>query len=328
MLHLLSTVGLAAGLLTATVDSTELRREDLMSALQRGGYTILLRHARTDRSVQEDPGYIPARRTDQRNLNDDGVRDARLMGVVFKKYRIPVSEILSSPMFRTRETAEYAVGTPTDVMALRTFPPSAEQAAVVVAAPKPGSNRVLVTHHFVIEKHVPGIRPGEIGESEAAIIRPTSDGRVELVGRITLADWQALAGEAMKPAATTHAGPTNPPQYHPTSIAMPDTPAGRLAQEYLRAFNTGDIARMRTFIETFLVVDANRPTDVRVQSFTKTFADFGPLAVTTVEASEPNALSLGVGTKQGTFRLTVKASTDQPGRATSITLASVQGGHS
>ncbi len=34
MLHLLSTLGLAAGLATATVDSTELRREDLMAALR------------------------------------------------------------------------------------------------------------------------------------------------------------------------------------------------------------------------------------------------------------------------------------------------------
>lgn len=329
MLHLLSTFGLAAGLSTAAIDSTELRRQELMSALQKGGYTILLRHARTDRSVQENPGYIPAKRTDQRNLNDDGVRDARLMGVVFKKFTIPVGEILSSPMFRTRETAEYAVGAPTDAMPLRSFPPTPEQAALVAMAPKSGTNRVLVTHHFVIEKHVPGIRPGDVGESEAAVVRPTGDGKVELVGRITLADWQALAGEALKTGAAAHAVPAG----HGTAsaaapVVVPDTPAGRLAQEYLRAFNSGDLGRMRTFIETYLVVDANRTTDVRVQSFTKTFADFGPLTLTAVHGAEGNEVTLGVGSLRGPLRMTVRASPDQPGRAVSITLASTQGGHS
>jgi phosphohistidine phosphatase SixA len=328
MLYLLSTLGFAAGLATADVDSTELRREALMSALQRGGYTILLRHARTDRTVQENPGYIPAKRVDQRNLNDDGVRDARLMGVVFRKYKIPVGEILSSPMFRTRETAEYAIGTPTDTMPLRSFPPTPEQAALVAVAPKHGTNRVLVTHHFVIEKHVPGIKPGDVGESEAAVVRSTGDGRVELVGRITLADWQALSADAATAPQGAHAMPAGHAVAGTPPVVLPETPAGRLAKAYLAAFNTGDITRMRTFIETSLLVDANRTTGERVQSFTKTFADFGPMTVTTIHASEAAELTLGVGTKQGALRLTVRASADQPGRATSITLASMQGGHS
>lgn len=67
MLHLLSTLGLAAGLTTSTVDSTELRREELMSALRRGGYTILLRHARTDRSFNENRTSIPVEGSARRN---------------------------------------------------------------------------------------------------------------------------------------------------------------------------------------------------------------------------------------------------------------------
>ncbi len=113
MLHLLACLGLAAGLTTAPVDSTELRRTDLMTALEGGGYTILLRHARIDRSVQQDPGSIPAERSAQRNLSREGEADARLMGLVFKKYHIPIGQILSSPMYRTRETAEMVAGAPT-----------------------------------------------------------------------------------------------------------------------------------------------------------------------------------------------------------------------
>ncbi len=332
LLHALSTLGLAAGIATASVDSTELRREELMAALRSGGYTILLRHARTDYSVKENPASIPPDRASQRNLSDAGVGDAKLMGVVFKKFGIPVSEILASPMFRTKETAEYALGTPTLTMVLRTFPTTGEQASLVAAVPNSGTNRVLVTHHFVIEKHVPGIRPGDVGESEAAVVRPTGDGHVELVGRITLADWTALAGLN---AAATHGSPSRGGHHAPSAsvsngatVVIPDTPAGRLAQAYLRAFNSGDAEQMRAFIETSMVVDASRPTETRLQSFAKLFAENGLITVATIQGSEDNEVVLGARSKRGDFRLTIKASGEQAGRAASISFAFVEGGHS
>ena len=193
-MQILAVLALAAQAAAAPPYSTELRGEDLMKALQSGGYTILLRHARTDWSFKEEVGSVPVERSAQRNLSADGVRDAALMGVVLKRYRIPIGEIVASPMFRARETAEYAAGTPTISMALRVFPTTDETAAIVSAAPKPGTNRLLVTHHFVIEKLVPGIKPGDVAESEAAVVRPTGDGSVVLVGRITLGDWEQLAG--------------------------------------------------------------------------------------------------------------------------------------
>jgi phosphohistidine phosphatase SixA len=203
MLVLLSSLSFVAGLATATSDSTELRREDLMAALQTGGYTVLLRHARTDRSFNEQRDPVPTERSAQRNLTDDGVRDAALMGVVFRKYGIRFAEVISSPMYRTVETAEYSVGKPTSTtMVLRVFPSTPAQSALVMKAPRKGTNRLLVTHHFVIETHVPGITPGDVGESEAAVVRHTADGKIELVGRITLSDWQALANPAGSSKAT------------------------------------------------------------------------------------------------------------------------------
>ena len=41
----------------------ELRGDALMQALQRGGYTVVLRHARTDRSFQEEVGSVPRLRS-------------------------------------------------------------------------------------------------------------------------------------------------------------------------------------------------------------------------------------------------------------------------
>src|SRR5437764_14098310 len=115
----------------------------------------MLRHARTDYSVQEPQGTVPAARSAQRNLSDDGIRDAALMGVVFRKYGVSFAEIIASPMFRAVETAEMAAGKPRTTMALRTLESTPEQEALIKAAPKAGTNRLLVTHHFVIEKHVP-----------------------------------------------------------------------------------------------------------------------------------------------------------------------------
>ena len=95
MLNLVPLIGVAIGIATVSVDTAELRREELMAALKQGGYTIMLRHARTDRSFNEAREYVPALRSQQRNLNDAGVADARLMGVVLKKYGIPIGEIIT-----------------------------------------------------------------------------------------------------------------------------------------------------------------------------------------------------------------------------------------
>jgi phosphohistidine phosphatase SixA len=328
-MQLLAILALAVHTAAAPVDSTELRGQDLMKALQAGGYTILLRHARTDRSFQEAVNAIPVERSAQRNLSADGVRDAALMGAVLRKYHIPIGEIVASPMFRTRETAEAAAGSPSLSIALRMYPSTDEQAALVAASPKPGTNRLLVTHHFVIEKHVPGIKPGDIGESEAAILKPTGDGRIALVGRITLADWERLAGvppqaaQSSQPApvATGYAAQANP-------VVIPDTHAGQIARRYIDAFNSGDSVRMRQFIESSLLPNPARSTEARLQTFATSFQNFGPLTVTGVRTSSADEIMLGIRAKGGDFVLTAKASPDQPARATSIVMTgTIQGGH-
>ena len=313
--------------------SAELRGEELMKALRSGGYTVLLRHARTDRSVQEPMGTVPVERSAQRNLSPDGVRDAALMGAVFRKYAIPFGAIIASPMYRARETAELAAGPPTITMALRVIPSTDEQAALIAMPPKPNTNRLLVTHHFVIERHVPGIGPGEIAESEAAIIKPTSDGKVVLVGRITLSDWEQLAGVAAVPSASPTSAPPVPAASHAgysspaRPVTIPDTRAGALATRYISAFNSGDSTRMRQFIESSLTVNADRPTALRLASYATTFRDFGPLTVTGVLRSSAEEIMLGIRAKDGDFFLIAKASPDQPGRAASITLGTGKGGH-
>jgi phosphohistidine phosphatase SixA len=333
-MQLLAVLALAAQTAGGPAYSVELRGEELMKALQCGGYTILLRHARTDWSFKEEVGSVPVERSAQRNLSADGVRDAALMGVVLRRYRIPIGEIIASPMFRTRETAEYAAGTPTVSMALRVFPTTDETAALVAAAPKPGTNRLLVTHHFVIEKLVPGIKPGDVGESEAAVVRPTGDGHVALVGRITLSDWERLAGipqtvPAKQVSQTTVPAPATPadPATQGAALTIPDTPAGRLARRYIDAFNSGDSARARAFIESSLVPNPNRSTETRVESWARSFQNLGPLSVVGVRSSSAAEVVLDIRAQNREYFLTAKVSVDDPARAASITIGTTQGGH-
>ncbi len=334
-MQLLAALALAAQTVTAPAHPPELRGEDLMTALRSGGYTILLRHARTDYSgAKESPGTIPPERSMQRNLSGDGIRDAKLMGLVLKKYHIPIGEIIASPMFRARETAEMAAGTPSIDMALRSFPSTPEQAALVAVAPKAGTNRLLVTHHFVIEAHAPGIHPGEINESEGVVLRPAADGALTLIGRITLGDWEQLGGVATKTmepkptpaisAETTYATRgTN--SGHAPLAAIPTTRAGRLADRYLAAYNSGDVAKMRAFIESSLVPDEKRPTDARIETYQKTLADRGPFTFSSVRQSSEDEIMVDVRDKSGNnLVLVVKAVGD---RASSIGLGTLAGGH-
>ena len=328
-------LAIVAVLGSTTLRAPELRREALMSELRNGGYTILLRHARTDRTFNEQRDPVPVARADQRNLNEAGIADSKLMGVVFKKYGIPLGEVIASPMYRTMETAEMAAGKPaSSTMALRAMPPTPEQASLVAKPPKPGTNRLLVTHHFVIELHVPGIKPGDINESEAAVVRHTADGKVELVGKILLDDWAALADPATaKPLSESksivgmsrdalirlHSAPAPANDGRPAVI--PDTHAGHIAREYVDAFNSGSPDRMKAFIEGWMTQDPARPMDARLKTYAQLFEEHGPLTLTAVHASESLEVTLGMKSKRGEFRLTVKSSPEQPMRGTSVRFA-------
>jgi hypothetical protein len=313
----------------ATTNPPEvLRGEALMAELKKGGYTVVLRHARTDRSYQEDIANISPLRTKQRNLNDDGVKDARLMGVVFKKFAIPFGEVLSSPMYRCTETAEYATDkTPTTTLLLRNFPTKDDTRQLLAVAPKAGTNRLISTHHFILEMHIPGIKPGDINESEAAVIRTTADGKIELVGKILLADWTTLAGgEAAaksEPSAMSrlaqliHGGgaAADPKDFGPAKY--PANQFGKLAESYVNAFNSGESAQMRKFMEASLEVDAKRPMADRLASFERLFSDLGELHVVGIQVVSDRELVLLAHAKRNAM-ITVKESVQQKGRLASV----------
>jgi CubicO group peptidase (beta-lactamase class C family) len=109
---------------------------------------------------------------------------------------------------------------------------------------------------------------------------------------------------------------------HPVQGAepkLPDTMAGRIASEYLRAYNSGDAATMARFFDTRAVPDASRPTSARVETYQKVFSDNGRLEVTSVSDETPTSLRVTASGAEGsTVVLTFTVESAAPGRLQSL----------
>jgi D-alanyl-D-alanine carboxypeptidase len=79
----------------------------------------------------------------------------------------------------------------------------------------------------------------------------------------------------------------------PLQSTLPDTPQGRAAAAYLRAFSSGDAATMRAFIDTQITKDG-RSLDERVSRYQQIFADMGGLSFVGVRIAPDNSFALQV----------------------------------
>ena len=280
---------LVASLLGLTQDSL-ITADSAFTLMRRGGYTMIWRHAETDWLTQDAPGSPD--RALQRNLTDRGVTDAKAIGQLFKHAGIPVGDVVSSPMWRTRETAEHAFGRVRTDTALRTLDQTPAQKAIIAARPASGTNRVLVTHHFVIERNVPGIRPGMVNEGEAVIVRPSSEG-VQLVAVVKLRDWESATHGAIVANRVTGPAPgaavaadARPPAHGAFQLLKGGISSLRLLHDeryinvmrYLEAYNGGEGA-MRAFFEKRAVPDPSRPIEQRLETYRQLWAQVGPLSL-------------------------------------------------
>jgi phosphohistidine phosphatase SixA len=80
----------------------------LIAALRAGGVVAVMRHGITDRS-QVDTGDL-TNRAGQRNLSAEGRAQSLRTGRAVAALGIPLGQVLTSPVFRARDTAELAFG--------------------------------------------------------------------------------------------------------------------------------------------------------------------------------------------------------------------------
>ncbi len=175
---------------------------DVLEDMKKGSYVIVIRHGRTDESVQtkdESPLDL-SNCTGQLMLNDVGKRQAQAIGEAFKKAEVPVGKVIASTYCRAMETGRLAFGKaePSDALLLEAFVPAPGTPVpapwpqrvelmkeLVGAAPATGTNTVLITH-FPNVKAMLGV---QIGFGDAAIVKPDGHGGATVVARITAKEW-------------------------------------------------------------------------------------------------------------------------------------------
>ena len=323
--------------------------DSMMVELRKGGYTILWRHAATDYSTRDAPGF-PDDRTQQRNLTEQGALDAGLIGQILKRRGVPIGDVRVSQMYRARETAQRAFGRFTIDTLLRSFQPNEAERRLMLAVPAKGTNRVLVTHHFIIERNAPGIKPGDVAEGEAVVLRSNGE-TLETVAVIKMNDWRRLAeatpgivltlnslSRPAQPATPNGATPSAPPAAPPapsTALTVPpllETPRNAGIAEYLRTFNAGDQDRMRRFFETSVAPNPSRTMEQRLESYARLRVDLGNLTVASAEVNGDAQVIVKVDGSTGkpatiTFTLESAASSRISGISVQYAVPSGSGHH-
>jgi broad specificity phosphatase PhoE len=158
---------------------------ELARALKAGGVALVMRHAITE--PQTDRVEKVGDCSTQRNLTDDGRRDARQLGEAFRAHRIAVDRVLSSPWCRCLETARLAFG------AAEPWPPlgnlfgrpearddQVRRMRALVGERRTGGNLVLVSHGSTISA-LTGV---SLGTAEAVVVTPQGNGRFTVAGRL------------------------------------------------------------------------------------------------------------------------------------------------
>jgi phosphohistidine phosphatase SixA len=167
----------------------------IVRALQDGGHVLVIRHATADAEINRQELLRSC--LIQRNLTEAGRAQARAIGDGVRALKIPIGDVRSSPMCRTRDTARLAFGRATldrDLVSPGVIGTEADDErraedlrAMVADLPPAGENTVLVTHTGNI-----GAALGEETVAEGETLVYGEGGR--LVGRVPAEKWAELAG--------------------------------------------------------------------------------------------------------------------------------------
>jgi phosphohistidine phosphatase SixA len=177
--------------------------KELLAGLRQGGYVILMRHASSPRTPPDASAANPDNVTHERQLDESGRASARAMGDAFRRLRITVGQVLSSPTYRALETVRLGrFGTP------RTYPELGDAGqsmqadtsgkrgawirAQVATVPAKGTNTLIVTHFPNIAEAFPADAKG-LKDGEALLFRPEAPGAATIVARVKIEEWPRWA---------------------------------------------------------------------------------------------------------------------------------------
>jgi phosphohistidine phosphatase SixA len=180
---------LLLGLLFAAVLVPAARADEaLWKLLQGGGHVVMVRHAVTDPGVGDPPGFRLEDCRTQRNLSEEGRRDARRLGDALRARQVPVAQVLSSPWCRCIETARLAFGAPAELEpALGNLFGRHEREAAQVAELKklvqrPQRGNLFLVTHGSTTLALTGVSPGT---AEMVVLTPQAGGGFGVAGRLS-----------------------------------------------------------------------------------------------------------------------------------------------
>jgi phosphohistidine phosphatase SixA len=170
-----------------------------ITALQRGGCVVVMRHASAPLQPPSKDQADPENRGLERQLDERGRAAAVGMGSALRRLKIAVGDVWSSPTYRARETARLA-----ELGAVRTDEhlgdggssmqgATDEQAAWLrarVAEPPRTRNVFLITHQPNVARAFPNA--ADLPDGGCLVFRPDGRGGTTLVGRIRIEDWPTI----------------------------------------------------------------------------------------------------------------------------------------
>jgi phosphohistidine phosphatase SixA len=179
----------------ATLTAAQLKA--LLPKLQKGGYTFYFRHAASD-MFQLDDNPVMGNCDTQRPLSEEGRNQARSIGNAFRRNKIPVGLIKTSPFCRAVDTARLAFdrAEPDEGLYFATRLTATERTnkaaylkRLLGKPPAEGSNTVIVAHNANIMEAT-GIWPEE--EGDAFLFKPENGQAGAPLARIPVELWQSL----------------------------------------------------------------------------------------------------------------------------------------
>lgn len=172
----------------------------LLNQIRSGGFVLYMRHGNTDNSrADRFPAVDLSDCSTQRVLSDAGRQLMRDVGRHLKAAAIPLGRILVSPMCRTRESAQLAIGQRFEIseplmysanMTREQKQPRIVALKKLLAEPvPPGSNTLIVAHAPNLDDLIGFfVRP----EGTIVVFRQGGSTGFEYVASIHPADWAEL----------------------------------------------------------------------------------------------------------------------------------------
>jgi phosphohistidine phosphatase SixA len=172
---------------------------DLVDALRKGGYVIVMRHASSPREAPDKASANPDNVKLERQLDEAGRASATAMGKAIRDLKIPIGEVFTSPTYRAMETVRLAqLPNPHAQPELGDGGQSMQAANDTQAAwLKDRVSRASAGANVVIVTHMPNISRafsewGAVADGEAVVLKPDGKGSATIVGRIKIDEWARL----------------------------------------------------------------------------------------------------------------------------------------